>query len=92
MSDLLPWVDVVIDVYCSGRGEDGGQNPGNNLHVSGLSTKVDTRDLEAAFTKVGRVSTSAVLVQRPCTDSMCRSKRLRSCMIRTRVSRVDLGL
>lgn len=32
------------------------QNPGNNLHVSGLSSKVDTRDLEAAFAKVGRVS------------------------------------
>ena len=31
-------------------------NPGNNLHVSGLSHKVDTRDLEAAFTKIGRVS------------------------------------
>ena len=31
-------------------------NPGNNLHVSGLSHKVDTRDLEAAFAKIGRVS------------------------------------
>ena len=31
-------------------------NPGNNLHVSGLSHKVDTRDLEAAFSKIGRVS------------------------------------
>jgi len=30
-------------------------NPGNNLHVSGLSHKVDTRDLEAAFAKIGRV-------------------------------------
>lgn len=38
----------------SGRG-DGGQNPGNNLHVSGLSHKVDTRELEQAFAKVGRV-------------------------------------
>ena len=33
----------------------GRQNPGNNLHVSGLSHKVDTRDLEAAFAKIGRV-------------------------------------
>lgn len=33
-----------------------GQNPGNNLHVSGLSTRVDTRDLEAAFAKIGRAS------------------------------------
>lgn len=30
-------------------------NPGNNLHVSGLSHKVDFRDLEAAFSKIGRV-------------------------------------
>ena len=30
-------------------------NPGNNLHVSGLAHKVDTRDLEAAFSKIGRV-------------------------------------
>jgi hypothetical protein len=34
----------------------GSHNPGNNLHVSGLSHKVDTRDLEAAFAKIGRVS------------------------------------
>ena len=40
---------VVFTVCCSG-------NPGNNLHVSGLSNRVDTRDLEAAFAKVGRVS------------------------------------
>ncbi|TEB19190.1 hypothetical protein FA13DRAFT_1780777 [Coprinellus micaceus] len=39
-----------------GRREGGGNNPGNNLHVSGLAHKVDTRDLEAAFAKVGRVS------------------------------------
>ena len=31
-------------------------NPGNNLHVSGLHHKVDTRVLEQAFAKVGRVS------------------------------------
>ena len=38
------------------RGEPASSNPGNNLHVSGLSSRVDTRDLEAAFAKVGRVS------------------------------------
>ena len=38
----------------SGR-EGGGLNPGNNLHVSGLSHKVDTRDLEQTFAKIGRV-------------------------------------
>lgn len=31
------------------------QNPGNNLHVSSLSLKVEERDLEAAFSKYGRV-------------------------------------
>lgn len=31
-------------------------NPGNNLHVSGLSHRVDSRDLDAAFAKIGRVS------------------------------------
>ncbi|KAI0652584.1 hypothetical protein C8Q79DRAFT_898325, partial [Trametes meyenii] len=36
-------------------------NPGNNLHVSGLSHKVDTRDLEAAFAKVGRVQKAQVM-------------------------------
>ncbi|KAF7342513.1 RNA-binding domain-containing protein [Mycena venus] len=30
-------------------------NPGNNLHVSGLSQKIDSRDLEEAFGKMGRV-------------------------------------
>ncbi|KAI0354689.1 RNA-binding domain-containing protein, partial [Trametes cingulata] len=41
--------------------EGGGNNPGNNLHVSGLSHKVDTRDLEAAFAKVGRVQKAQVM-------------------------------
>ncbi|KAH9926460.1 uncharacterized protein B0H18DRAFT_1006189 [Fomitopsis serialis] len=44
----------------NGRAEPG-QNPGNNLHISGLSHKVDTRDLEAAFTKVGRVKKAQVM-------------------------------
>ena len=38
------------------RDAPGSNNPGNNLHVSGLSHRVDTRDLEQAFAKVGRVS------------------------------------
>lgn len=33
----------------------GGQNPGNNLHVSGLSHRVDSRDLENHFAAIGRV-------------------------------------
>jgi transformer-2 protein len=46
-----------------GNGDDRreGQNPGNNLHVSGLSTRVDTRDLEAAFAKIGRVKKASVI-------------------------------
>ncbi|KAF5350774.1 hypothetical protein D9758_010390 [Tetrapyrgos nigripes] len=43
-----------------GRGEID-QNPGNNLHVSGLSKKVDNRELEAAFAKVGRVQKVSVV-------------------------------
>ncbi|KAL0952117.1 hypothetical protein HGRIS_008746 [Hohenbuehelia grisea] len=42
-------------------GDEGGHNPGNNLHVSGLSHKVDTRDLEAAFAKIGRVQKASVM-------------------------------
>ncbi|KAF8174933.1 hypothetical protein BJ912DRAFT_39562 [Pholiota molesta] len=41
--------------------EERGTNPGNNLHVSGLSHKVDTRDLEAAFAKIGRVKKASVM-------------------------------
>jgi len=44
-----------------GRDSERGQNPGNNLHVSGLSHKVDTRDLEASFAKVGRVKKASVM-------------------------------
>jgi len=43
------------------RNREGGQNPGNNLHVSGLSSRVDTRDLEAAFAKIGRVKKASVM-------------------------------
>jgi len=39
----------------------GGNNPGNNLHVSGLSSRVDNRDLEAAFAKYGKVAKAAVM-------------------------------
>ncbi|KAG6380619.1 hypothetical protein JVT61DRAFT_4985 [Boletus reticuloceps] len=45
----------------SGRNEGGGLNPGNNLHVSGLSHKVDTRDLEHTFAKIGRVKKASVM-------------------------------
>ncbi|KAI9569548.1 hypothetical protein HD554DRAFT_542755 [Boletus coccyginus] len=44
-----------------GPREGGGLNPGNNLHVSGLSHKVDTRDLEQTFAKIGRVKKASVM-------------------------------
>ncbi|KAH7926872.1 RNA-binding domain-containing protein [Leucogyrophana mollusca] len=45
-----------------GGGEGGGgHNPGNNLHVSSLSHRVDTRDLEQAFAKIGRVKKASVM-------------------------------
>lgn len=47
-----------------GANRDGGimsTNPGNNLHVAGLSHRVDTRDLEAAFAKIGRVKKASVM-------------------------------
>ncbi|KAG7091374.1 hypothetical protein E1B28_010414 [Marasmius oreades] len=45
-----------------GRGSpEEANNPGNNLHVSGLSNKVDSRDLESAFAKIGRVSKASVV-------------------------------
>lgn len=34
---------------------DASGNPGNNLHVSGLDPKVDNRELEALFSKYGKV-------------------------------------
>ncbi|GAA6059943.1 hypothetical protein JCM10212_003083 [Sporobolomyces blumeae] len=38
-----------------------GQNPGNNLHVSGLSTRVEERDLEEVFGKFGRIQKCQVM-------------------------------
>ncbi|KAF5366579.1 hypothetical protein D9758_008933 [Tetrapyrgos nigripes] len=43
-----------------GRSEES-NNPGNNLHVSSLSYKVDSRDLESAFAKIGRVAKASVV-------------------------------
>lgn len=44
-----------------GRNGGGTNNPGNNLHVSGLSHRVDTRDLEQIFAKIGRVKKASVM-------------------------------
>ncbi|KAF9786902.1 RNA-binding domain-containing protein [Thelephora terrestris] len=46
----------------SGRGfSPGGQNPGNNLHVSGLSHRVDSKELENHFAAIGRVQKAQVM-------------------------------
>lgn len=79
------------------RREEQGNNPGNNLHVSGLSHRVDTRDLEQAFAKVGRVRDS--VIHENCNAQAdvvhrrdgYRSRKLRLCMTLTRVSRAVLG-
>ncbi|CAE6416506.1 unnamed protein product [Rhizoctonia solani] len=42
-------------------GGGGGANPGNNLHVSGLSSRVDNRMLDEAFGKFGKVAKAAVV-------------------------------
>jgi len=49
--------------------DGGNHNPGNNLHVSGLSTKVDNKDLEAAFSKCGRVQKASVMYDPHTRDS-----------------------
>ncbi|KAI6104548.1 hypothetical protein EDD16DRAFT_1637944 [Pisolithus croceorrhizus] len=43
-----------------GHGE-GGHKPGNNLHVSGLSHRVNTRNLEQVFVKIGCVKKAFVM-------------------------------
>ena len=54
---LLKLTCMFFDVptHEKNSGREGGLNPGNNLHVSGLSHRVDTRDLEQTFAKIGRV-------------------------------------
>ncbi|SGY20035.1 BQ5605_C017g08444 [Microbotryum silenes-dioicae] len=39
----------------------GDTNPGNNLHVSGLSTRVEDRDLDEVFAKFGRIAKCQVV-------------------------------
>lgn len=57
-SDFHPHhiVNVVRNAVPQSRGPEQGNNPGNNLHVSGLSSKVDNKDLELLFGKFGKVS------------------------------------
>lgn len=48
--------DSIWSRNAGGGGGGGGANPGNNLHVSGLSSRVDNRMLEESFGKYGKVS------------------------------------
>jgi transformer-2 protein len=56
----LSWsTDVLIHdppTFRPAANAEGEQNPGNNLHVSGVSLKVTERDLDEAFSKYGKVS------------------------------------
>lgn len=49
--------------FCRNAGDDGEQNPGNNLHVSGVSLRVTERDLDEAFGKFGKVSHSSIYLE-----------------------------
>ncbi|KAJ7738852.1 hypothetical protein DFH07DRAFT_752376 [Mycena maculata] len=52
---------LFLSPTCAPPNSYSSHNPGNNLHVSGLSHKIDTRDLEAAFAKIGRVKKASVM-------------------------------
>ncbi|KAJ7451225.1 hypothetical protein B0H11DRAFT_2161787 [Mycena galericulata] len=52
---------VLRQPYSYSRSHAASHNPGNNLHVSGLSHKIDTRELEAAFARIGRVKKASVM-------------------------------
>ena len=57
---------ILISIFytrCSSRRGDGDSapNPGNNLHVSGLTTKVQNEDLERVFSTAGRVQRASVM-------------------------------
>lgn len=56
-SDECTFTNVsLIHLHLASNSHYGGDsNPGNNLHVSGLSAKVTDRDLEEAFGKFGKV-------------------------------------
>ncbi|GAA6008461.1 hypothetical protein JCM11491_004487 [Sporobolomyces phaffii] len=43
------------------RGGDNQNNPGNNIHVSGLSSRVEERDLDEVFGKYGRIQKTSIM-------------------------------
>jgi RNA recognition motif-containing protein len=65
---------------CSRGLSPGQQNPGNNLHVSGLSHRVESRDLENHFAAIGRVRESFYVYRRFTTNTTNRFKKLKSCV------------
>lgn len=79
----------------SNNGDGGGVNPGNNLHVSGISNRIDERELESIFSKYGKVRTG-ILYHDPLRNLLnfifhtTRSTRRKSCLTRTVASRVAL--
>lgn len=80
--NLLSHLFLCFTLFSNQR-PDGSHNPGNNLHITGLSSKVDQRDLEAAFAKCGRVSIRPLLCYTfPVYNYSYRYKRLLSCMTR----------
>ncbi|KAH9818798.1 hypothetical protein DFH28DRAFT_91756 [Melampsora americana] len=52
-----------------GRGNNGDHNPGNNLHVSGISSRAEDVDLHELFVKHGRVQ-KAQLMRDPNTKEI----------------------
>jgi RNA recognition motif-containing protein len=57
-----------LNIVATHRGDVRGAepvNPGNNLHVSGLSLRVEERDLEEIFSKHGRVRSHPRASERP---------------------------
>ncbi|KAJ7059456.1 hypothetical protein C8F01DRAFT_215216 [Mycena amicta] len=65
---IPPPADSSPDYYSRGRSRSrspnrgsAGVNQGNNLHVSGLSKRLESRDLEDVFGRIGRVSKAQIM-------------------------------
>ncbi|CAE6406643.1 unnamed protein product [Rhizoctonia solani] len=54
-------VIVVVALDAMAKKEEANLNPGNNLHVSGLSSRVDNKMLDEAFGKFGKVAKASVV-------------------------------
>ena len=58
VSRLLTWLHILA---YRPPGGGGGDNPGNNLHVSSLAISIDERALETHFAKYGEVRSSRLM-------------------------------